>query len=106
MVVDQLVREVVDLVRNEGDELQSLDEAFHFILPPDLHFQHAAEKIVEPVRASSGSHDLDTLTHFLDGDPVESGGMVYQRLDELDAFIDIFCLEADKIEGATGEVPD
>ena len=106
VVIDQFVREVVDLVRNESDKLQPLDEAFHFILPPDLHFQHAAEKSVEPVRASSGSHDLDALAHLLDGDPVESGGMVYQRLDELDAFIDLFCLEADKIEGTTGEVLD
>ena len=106
MIVDQLVREIVDLVRNESDKLEPLDEAFHFILPSDFHFQHAAEKTVELVRASSGSHDLYTLAHLLDGDPVESGGMVYQRLDKLDAFIDLFCLKADKVEGTTGEVLD
>ena len=89
-----------------SDKLQPLDEAFHFILPLDLHSQHAAEKSVELVHASSGRHDLDALTHLLDGDPVEGGGMVYQRLDELDAFIDLFCLEVDKVEGTTGEVLD
>ena len=77
MVVDQIVREVVDFVRDEGDELQPLNEAFHFILPPDLYFQHAAEKVVELVRASPRGHDLDTLTHLLDGNPVESGRMLY-----------------------------
>ena len=104
MIVNELIREVVNLVWNVSDELQPLDEAFHFIFPPDLHFQHAAEKVVELVGTTSGSHYLDTFAHLLDGYTVLSGRMVHERLDELDAFLYLFGFEADEVERTAGEV--
>ena len=102
--VDELVGEVVDLVRDERDELEALDEARHLVLAVHLDLQLLLEDRVEAVRAAARRDDLDPAAHVPERDPVDLGGALDERADERDAVPDVLRLEPLEVERAPGEV--
>ncbi len=85
--MNKLVGEVVDLVGDESDELETFDETFHLIFSLDFDLEFRLEQLVKPVSSASCRHDLHTVPHLLHSDTIELRGLFDEGLKELDAFL-------------------
>jgi len=94
---NQLVREIIRLVRYEGDEFEAFDETGHFVLALHINLQLRAEQVIELVCTASCCHDFDPFTHLLERNAIDIRRALDEILDELDTFIDVIGLEAFKV---------
>lgn len=104
--VNELVREVIDLVRDEGNKSQALDQTLHLVLAAHLDLERVCEEAIEAVRAAAGRSERDAATHLFEGDTIQLGGACNERLQEGDTRRDVVGLEALEVEGAAGNVLD
>jgi len=72
--MNQLVREPVDLVRDECDEAQAGNQTFHFVFPMDLDAKLASQQVIEAMCPSTSSDDFHALLHTFEGNAIELCG--------------------------------
>src|SRR5580658_10519970 len=100
--LNKLIREEIHLVGYEGDKFQTLNQAFHLVFSENLDVKRFAEKLIKPMGAAPGRHDLHALPHFFNRDAVDGCRALYKFLNELDAFINSVRLEALKVQRSPG----
>jgi hypothetical protein len=101
---EELVGEVVHLIRNERDELETLDETLHLVLFCDFNAEFRHEQVMELMRSATGRYDVHTTLHFLDGNAVCEGRSSDQLLNESNTGVNVVRLEPLKVEGATRKI--
>lgn len=99
----ELVRVPEDLVRDEGDEVETGDQATHLVFLVNLDAKLLLEQVVHEMGAAAGGHELDTFSHVFYRDAVDGRRALDEFSQESDAIVNVIGFKLDKVEPSSGQ---
>src|ERR1700744_1814275 len=96
--MNQLVGEVVDFLRDMGDEFQSSYETVHLGLPLDFHAHTGFEDFFKLMCATTRAYYPLSFLHLFDGDFIHICRAFNKILYKVAAVLQVICLKPLEVE--------